>query len=186
MVWKITGNKHKKSEKHLSIIKQKQVLESQPKLKSCLKTTNDIYDVFEHHDSSNDSSRFQHDPNSSKVQEQSSKYGGSRSRSSRSLGSKGSNLSVESKGSGNSSSVHANSKRVASVDVHSVSSRSWDRESRKSETAQSTQTSERSSADSRSQLEEKKKSVHFTMIQIRDYERVVGDNPSCTIGPPVG
>jgi hypothetical protein len=30
-----------------------------------------------------------------------------------------------------------------------------------------------------------KKSVRFNAIQIRDYERVVGDNPSCTAGPPL-
>ena len=32
----------------------------------------------------------------------------------------------------------------------------------------------------------KKKSVQFCEIQIRDYERVVGDNPSCSNGPPIG
>lgn len=30
------------------------------------------------------------------------------------------------------------------------------------------------------------KRVRFDTIQFRDYERVVGDNPSCTSGPPVG
>ena len=29
-------------------------------------------------------------------------------------------------------------------------------------------------------------SVRFSEIQIRDYERVVGDNPSCSSGPPIG
>ncbi|CAJ1946310.1 unnamed protein product [Cylindrotheca closterium] len=31
----------------------------------------------------------------------------------------------------------------------------------------------------------KRKSVRFTDIQIRDYERTVGDNPSCSSGPPI-
>ena len=31
-----------------------------------------------------------------------------------------------------------------------------------------------------------KNSVRFSEIQIRDYERVVGDNPSCSSGPPIG
>ena len=30
------------------------------------------------------------------------------------------------------------------------------------------------------------KVVRFHEIHIRDYERVVGDNPSCSVGPPVG
>ena len=30
------------------------------------------------------------------------------------------------------------------------------------------------------------KSVRFKEIHIRDYERVVGDNPSCSSGPPIG
>jgi hypothetical protein len=30
------------------------------------------------------------------------------------------------------------------------------------------------------------KSVRFSEIHIRDYERIVGDNPSCTAGPPIG
>lgn len=29
------------------------------------------------------------------------------------------------------------------------------------------------------------KGVRFSEIQIRDYERVVGDNPSCSSGPPI-
>lgn len=32
---------------------------------------------------------------------------------------------------------------------------------------------------------QKKKSVRFHDIQIRDYERTVGDNPSCSSGPPI-
>jgi hypothetical protein len=31
-----------------------------------------------------------------------------------------------------------------------------------------------------------KKSVRFSHIQIREFERVVSDNPSCTSGPPIG
>lgn len=178
MVWII--NKHKRADKQGKIIKHKQYLESQPKLKSCLKTKN--YSVAPR-DSLNDSSELQDDLSNSKVREQSSKSGGSRGvRSSSSIFS----ADVESKGSGNSSLSFKNRKRVASVEHNSMSSRSWDRESRKSEVAQSTQTSERSSTDSRSHAEKKKRKVHFTSIHIREYEIVVGDNPSCTIGPPVG
>lgn len=32
----------------------------------------------------------------------------------------------------------------------------------------------------------KRKSVRFNDIQIRYYERTVGDNPSCSSGPPIG
>lgn len=179
MPWKI--NKHKKSDRQGRIIKKNQVRESQPKLKSCLKTTKDL---VAHRDSPNDSFLFQDDSNhTTKTREQGSKSGGSRgARSSSSYFS----VDVVSKGSGNSSLGFNNRKRVASVEQHSVSSRSRGSESRRSETGLSTQTSERSSADSRSHVEETKKKVQFASIHIRDYERVVGDNPSCTIGPPVG
>jgi hypothetical protein len=30
------------------------------------------------------------------------------------------------------------------------------------------------------------KGVRFNEIHIRDYERIVGDNPSCSSGPPIG
>ena len=30
------------------------------------------------------------------------------------------------------------------------------------------------------------KSVRFSEVHVRDYERVVGDNPSCSSGPPMG
>ena len=180
MVWKI--NKHKKSDKQGKIRRQKKILDSQPKLKSCLKTKKN---TNKHNDDSlEDSSRFIDDPNYAKNREQSTKSG-----TSRGARSSGSNFShgIESKGSANSPSLgFANKKRVASIEQHSVSSRSWDRESRKSETALSTQGSERSSVGSRSRVEAPKKKVHFSSIHIRDYERVVGDNPSCTIGPPVG
>jgi len=178
MPWKI--NKHKKSDRQGRNRKKKQVRESQPKLKSCLKTTKDL---VRHRDSFNDSSLFQDDSNhTTKTREQGSKSGSRGARSSSSYFS----VDVGSKGSGNSSLGFNNRKRVASVEQHSVSSRSRGSESRKSETGQSTQTSERSCADSRSHVEETKKKVQFASIHIRDYERVVGDNPSCTIGPPVG
>jgi len=200
MVWKI--NKHKKSdrqgkterqgrtERQRRVIKKKKpVVENQPKLRSCLKSE----ELVKQRDSLNDSSKHQDDPSNNKAREQSLKSTGSRgARSSSGIVS----TDVESKGSVNSSLLFNNRKRVASVEQQSASSRSWDRESRKSETghsahsAHSSQASERSSAaDSRSHrshVKEPKKKVHFAAILIRDYERVVGDNPSCTIGPPVG
>mmetsp|Transcript_14837 Transcript_14837/g.34354 ORF Transcript_14837/g.34354 Transcript_14837/m.34354 type:complete len:644 (-) Transcript_14837:1758-3689(-) len=176
MVWKIS--KHKKSEKQGGSIKQKQVLESPPKLKSCLKKKKDNID---NPNSQNDSSKSQNDLNGCKIKDHSLKSNCSRSRSTKSV------ISVESKGSENSLPTnHPNGVRAASLEQYSVSSRSWDRESRRSEAGQSTQTSDRSFADSRSFIEDKKKKVSFTVIYVRDYERVVGDNPSCTIGPPVG
>ena len=182
MVWKI--NKHKKSERRVS--NPTPVIESQPKLKSCLKTTNDS---VKHRDSLSDYSKLVDDANLSKSRELSAKSVLSRGVRSSNSNFSSSNLSVdvESKGSGNSSlSFKIRKQRVASVEQRSISSRSWDRDSRKSENAQSLQTSERSSADSRSNFEEAKKTVQFNSILVRDYERVVGDNPSCTIGPPVG
>lgn len=183
MVWKI--NKHKKSERRVS--NPTPVIESQPKLKSCLKTTNDS---VKHRDSLTDSSKILDSSHLTKSRELSGKSGVSRGVRSSNSNLSNSNLSVdvESKGSGNSSlSFTIRRQRVASVEQRSISSRSWDRDSRKSENAQSLQTSERSSADSRSNFEETpKKTVQFNSIFIRDYERVVGDNPSCTIGPPVG
>ena len=177
MVWKI--NKHKRSERRISH-PTPVLVESQPKLKSCLKTKNELE---KHRYSLTDSCRILDDANYSKVREQSVQSGGSRG-----ARSSNSNFSgdLDSKGSGNSSLGFTNRRRVASVEQFSVGSRSWDRDSRKSEAAQSTQASERSSEDSRTLVEETRKKVNFASIHIRDYERVVGDNPSCTIGPPVG
>jgi hypothetical protein len=187
MVWKI--NKHRKSgdKRDISIKQaQKAVFESQPKIKSCLKKTKDY---SEHKQPSQDFSPFQNDDSiGSRIQrDQSSKSGGSRSRSAKSGGSKRfSDRSVESLGSGNSSSVH--SKRIALVEQHSESSGSRDQESRKSENAQSIQTisSEHSTASRSLSEVKKKKNVRFNVIYFRDYERMIGDNPSCTTGPPVG
>jgi thiol:disulfide interchange protein len=191
MVWKI--NKHKKSdrqgktERQRRVIKKKKpVVENQPKLRSCLKSE----ELVKQRESLNDSSKHQDDPSNNKARDQSFKSTGSRgARSSSGIVS----TDMESKGSVNPSLLFNNRKRVASVEQQSASSRSWDRESRKSETghsAHSSQASERSSAaDSRSHkshVKEPKKKVRFAAILIRDYERVVGDNPSCTIGPPVG
>jgi hypothetical protein len=185
MVWKISKHRKSGDKRDISIKQaQKAIFESQPKIKSCLKKTKDL---SEHEQPSQDFSPFQNDDSIGRVQlDQSIKSGGSRSRSAKSGGSnRFSDRSVESKGSGNSSSVH--SKRIAPVEQHSDSSRSWDRESRKSETAQSTQTtSTEHSTASRSLSEVKKKNVRFNVLYFRDYERMIGDNPSCTTGPPVG
>mmetsp|Transcript_5357 Transcript_5357/g.5748 ORF Transcript_5357/g.5748 Transcript_5357/m.5748 type:complete len:144 (-) Transcript_5357:1918-2349(-) len=109
-----------------------------------------------------------------------SKSSGIRSRSAKSRPASSrsaeSNRLVESRGSGNSFSTH--NKRIVSGEQYSVSSRSWDRESSTSETIQSNQ--------SKSISEVKIENVRFNVIYIRDYERVVGDNPSCSTGPPVG
>lgn len=41
------------------------------------------------------------------------------------------------------------------------------------------------SRESKGKGKPKRKSVRFNDIQIRDYERTVGDNPSCSSGPPI-
>ena len=165
MVWKI----NKKKSDRGNAVKQKTVLEIQPNLKSCLKTTKDAFE----RESSNEFYNCKlhnntniHNNNIGKVREQIAKSG-SRLRNTKPVAarSSGSNISIESKGSESSSSVQCKQ--------HSVSSRSWDREMRKSETAQSTHSSEQSSIP-RSISEVKKKNVRFNVIYIRDYERVVG------------
>lgn len=172
MVWKI--NKNRRSERRVS----KEDLERQAKLKSCLRPKDDLP---KQRNSSIDSSKLVLDDGSfRKGKERSVK-----STSSNGARTSNSNLSVDSKGSGSSSILGlSNKKRIAS-EQRSIGSRSWDRDSRRS-AAQSTQTSERSSLESRSPTVEIKKRVQFSSLHIRDYERVVGDNPSCTIGPPVG
>lgn len=56
----------------------------------------------------------------------------------------------------------------------------------------SSQASEKSRASSQSSGEKsassspQEKQVRFSEIHVRDYERVVGDNPSCSAGPPIG
>ena len=42
------------------------------------------------------------------------------------------------------------------------------------------------SKDSSGKKSSNRKAVRFHDIQIRDYERIVGDNPSCSSGPPIG
>ena len=176
MVWKI--NKNRRSGRRIS----KEDLEKQAKLKSCLKTKDDL---TKQRDTSIDSSKLVLDDGSlRKNREQSERS--AKSGSTNGARTSNSNLSVDSKGSGSSSCLGLTNKRRVSSEQPSIGSRSWDRDSRRSEAAQSTQTSERSSVDSKSQVREIKKKVHFSSIHIRDYERVVGDNPSCTIGPPVG
>ena len=40
--------------------------------------------------------------------------------------------------------------------------------------------------DSSASSSKKSKVVRFSVVEIRDYEREVGDNPSCSNGPPIG
>lgn len=168
MVWKI--NKNRRSRRRIS----KEDLEKQAKLKSCLKTKDDL---TKQRDTSIDSSKLVLDDGSlRKNREQSERS--AKSGSTNGVRTSNSNLSVDSKGSGSSSCLGLTNKRRVASEQPSIGSRSWDRDSRRS--------SERSSVDSKSQVVEIKKKVHFSSIHIRDYERVVGDNPSCTIGPPVG
>jgi hypothetical protein len=107
---------------------------------------------------------------------------GSKSAASRSVGSP----SGESRGSGSSSA-----RWRVSIEQESCNSAtsygSSDRGSRKSDHGASSPGSERSSTSFPSQPgAANTKRVRFDAVQIRDYERVVGDNPSCTTGPPIG
>jgi hypothetical protein len=141
----------------------------QPKLKSCLKKPNgskyDLYVSSDQESSQGSSPRLPCDASSTR--EQSS----TRSGTSRSIESK----SQESRGSQGSSSIR---RRTISVEQTSCTS-----ENSSVDNAHSSQNSERS-YHSCTQTETKK-TVRFNAIQIRDYERVVGDNPSCTSGPPL-
>lgn len=51
-----------------------------------------------------------------------------------------------------------------------------------------TQRSQRSTHRSQSSVSssQKSKNVSFSVVEIRDYEREVADNPSCSSGPPIG
>lgn len=166
MVWK--KPKHKKFESQGNS-KLKSVPE-EPKLKGCLK-----YKESSDQESSQGSSRLQGGDSSTRDQS-------SKSAASRSVGSR----SADSRGSG-SSSVRW---RVAAEQQSCNSAGSYassERGSIKSDHGHSSQNSERSSPSLTSPLDPANvKRVRFNTVLIRDYERVVGDNPSCTSGPPIG
>lgn len=166
MVWK--KSKHKNSDSQGSI-KLNSVLE-EPRLRGCLK-----HKDSSRQGSSQGSHRLQGGDSVSRDQS-------TKSAASRSVGSR----SGESRGSGSSSAQF----RVCSEQKSSTSSGSCassERGSRKSDHGPSSRNSDRSSPSVISHLDvDINKHVRFNAILIRDYERVVGDNPSCTSGPPIG
>lgn len=143
--------------------------EAQPKLKSCLKKPHHETSTSSDQESSQeDSYRISGDGSSTK------EPGSCRSVASQSLSSTNCSRSIESRGSAESSS---HQRKANSTDQMSCTDES------SADHAQSSQKSERSTRScSQSGV---KKRVRFNAIQIRDYERIVGDNPSCTSGPPL-
>jgi hypothetical protein len=157
MVWKKRKRSFKGSRKLRSVAE-----EARPKLKSCLKKPQEVSSSDKDQSSQKESNRISGD-------------GSSSNEGSHSVGSIIGNWSVESRGSAESSSLQRNAHSndyVSSTDgsstVHPLSQ---------------SQNSERS-AQSGSQICVQKR-VRFNAIHVRDYERIVGDNPSCTTGPPL-
>ena len=167
MVWK--KSKSRKSEKRNAKKLKPVPEEGQPRLKSCLKKPPDV--VTSDQESSQDGSQRAPGDSSSTTREQSSTI----SVATRSLASTTGSRSVESKGSGGSSPLIR--RRALSGEQMSCASGS------SAGNTQSPETSERSGL--KIPLAEGKKKVRFNAIQIRSYERIVGDNPSCTSGPPL-
>ncbi|KAG7366903.1 hypothetical protein IV203_029573 [Nitzschia inconspicua] len=163
MVWKKTKLYNKGSRKLKSVPE-----EAQPKLKSCLKKSSEPKSSSDQESSHAESCRTSGDGSSNK------EHGSDRSVATRSLPSSNCSRSIESRGSGESSTVP---RKSACNDQMSVTDES------SAEHGQSSYNSERSTQSALSSSVRKR--VRFNAIQIRDYERVVGDNPSCTSGPPL-
>jgi hypothetical protein len=165
MVWKKSKRSGKGSKKLKSVPE-----EAQPKLKSCLKKRlAETTSTSDQESSQEESYRISGDGSSCTKEP-----GSVRSLASRSLASTNCSRSVESRNSGESTSLQ---QKASSADQMSFTDES------SNGNALSSQHSERSA---RSNLPPgAKKKVRFNAIQIRDYERVVGDNPSCTSGPPL-
>lgn len=130
--------------------------DAKPILKSCLKHTLDASS----------------DPESSKEDSHGESGGGSSTKDHGLSRSVASRLSVST-----NSSRSVDSRRVPSVEQLSCTDDS------SIDIPQYSQNRERTSQAG--PQHEAKKKVRFNAIQIRDYERVVGDNPSCTSGPPL-
>mmetsp|Transcript_4086 Transcript_4086/g.6430 ORF Transcript_4086/g.6430 Transcript_4086/m.6430 type:complete len:673 (-) Transcript_4086:101-2119(-) len=172
MPWK--KNKNKRSDKG----KLRPVPEEGPqtKLKSCLKKKTDV-SSSDQDSSQAESIRVSGDTSTSR--DHSSRSAATRSigstNGSKSVGTNGSPKSLESRGSGSSSLLR---KGPAGEQMSCTS------EGSSADNAHSSLNSQRSNR-SNPVPEENKKRVRFNAIQIRDYERIVGDNPSCTAGPPL-
>jgi hypothetical protein len=130
--------------------------EAQPKLKSCLKKTFERLPLVHANSSQNESFRI-------------------RDEASRLAASTNGTRSVESRGSAESCSLQ---RQAHCTDQMS----STDESSTDNGHSQSQHSDQSAKSASQSGI---KKKVRFNAIQIRDYERIVGDNPSCTTGPPL-
>jgi hypothetical protein len=106
---------------------------------------------------------------------------GSRSHGSGSLGTKSINSRLTDPSSQYAVRQAAGSSEQPSVTSSSADGSQESKASSKNSVRAASHASQRSSASSYSE-----KVVRFHNIYIRDYERVVGDNPSCSTGPPVG
>jgi hypothetical protein len=171
MVWK--KSKNKKVDRDSKKLKPVPEDGSEPKLKSILKNKkNDVNSVSSDQDSSQGGESVKISADVSSTRDQSS---------TRSGGSRSSPSTNGSKSFGSLNSVSSSARRrTCSAEMASCASGSS-----AGNNTQSPQNSERSYQSYPVMGETMKKTVRFNAIQIRDYERVVGDNPSCTAGPPL-
>lgn len=160
MVWKKIRSR-KGLERHENNNNSKRDQQQPVNLKSCLKC---------HEDQLTQSSDFSGQP-SVDAMEQALRRSSSHCRSSGGRSNSGSGES--------SCSVSDRSTRGASLSSGSSHPDHVDQTSSQTDTDRSTPSSRRSGAYT-------KKEVCFSDIHIRSFERVVGDNPSCSAGPPVG
>jgi hypothetical protein len=175
MVWKKSRRSCKDSKKLIkTVVDESQ--QQQPKLKSCLKKFQETLSVSDQELSSQNESDY-------KI---SSGDGSSSSKeANRSAASTNGSRSVESRASAESSSLQRLVHHHHSTDHMSSSTTEESSTDDNGVAAQSqSQTSDQSGPSSGLQCGTKKK-FRFNAIQIRDYERIVGDNPSCTTGPPL-
>jgi hypothetical protein len=174
MVWNIRRNGSKDNNKVTAV-------RGSVSLKSCLKKDGDARSK-----ASTVSSKKYCDYNSgadqSTARSNGSRSEGSRSHGSGSLGTKSMSSRLTDPPSQYSGRQAAESSEQPSVTSSSADgSQEESKASSKNSVRAASRASERSSASSYPE-----KVVRFHAIHVRDYERVVGDNPSCSAGPPVG
>ena len=84
-------------------------------------------------------------------------------------------------------SVNSSSRQSEGSDHHSATTGSSGSSVHVSKSSAGGRRSLQHSVDNRTPIRSPaEKSVQFKEIYIRDYERIVGDNPSCSSGPPIG
>jgi hypothetical protein len=172
MVWKI--RRYSKDNNNVPAVRGPVLL------KSCLKKGSD-----ERSKASTISSKKNSDYNSGRDQSTARSNGsrseGSRSYGSGSLGSKSINSRLTDPSSQNPGRQAAGSSEQPSVTSSSADGSQESKGSSRKSVRAASHTNQLLSASSHPE-----RLVRFHDIHIRDYERVVGDNPSCSAGPPVG